>query len=363
MDHHIDQPSSHVPTHLDELQLAVLTQQNRRLTREILPFEVRHYQHQDELNILEHTTKQLKYHYSAVEQQPHLSLPEKASQFSRTAFLSYLFEIYGTQLTKGSVLFICDPLTNSYISLIYDTLFHLLSNTLFEFLNGIWSEIKPSDKEGLCRKSSFEFLKRLAPAPNTNTLPFRKESVHKIARQEIEGFAQLLKIYISSVTDADLNDEEIFDSLTLLSWYLHRFLKSLVRHIFPATKLKAEIYPRIITKIPETPHYIYDPNWFPQNFVNITEIPSEAIQKLSINHQNIEIKNYNAEIQPFTSTNIIENANTSLEVSPIENMETLIHSQQLESRINETTETDFNSTLLDDGTLFSSHTVNTLIEL
>ena len=44
-------------------------------------------------------------------------------------------------------------------------------------------------------------------------------------------------------------------------------------------------------------------------------------------------------------------------------METIIHSQQLESRINETTETDFNSTLLDDGTLFSSHTVNILIDL
>ena len=43
-------------------------------------------------------------------------------------------------------------------------------------------------------------------------------------------------------------------------------------------------------------------------------------------------------------------------------METIIHSQQSESRINETTETDFNSTLLDDGTLFSSHTVNTLID-
>ena len=44
-------------------------------------------------------------------------------------------------------------------------------------------------------------------------------------------------------------------------------------------------------------------------------------------------------------------------------METIFHSQQLESRINDTTETDFNSTLLDDGTLFSSHTVNTLIDL
>ena len=97
--------------------------------------------------------------------------------------------------------------------------------------------------------------------------------------------------------------------------------------------------------------------------MNIKEIPSETIQKLSINHQNIEIKNYNAETQPFTSTNIIESTNNSLEVSLIENMETIIHSRQSESRINKTTETDFNSTLLDDGTFFSSHTVNTLINL
>ena len=43
MDHHIDQPSSHVPTHSDELQLVALTQQNKRLINEILPFEVKHY--------------------------------------------------------------------------------------------------------------------------------------------------------------------------------------------------------------------------------------------------------------------------------------------------------------------------------
>ena len=58
MDHHIYQPSSHVPTHSDELQLAVLLQQNKRLKREILPFEVKYYQHQDELNILLNTAKQ-----------------------------------------------------------------------------------------------------------------------------------------------------------------------------------------------------------------------------------------------------------------------------------------------------------------
>ena len=173
----------------------------------------------------------------------------------------------------------------------------------------------------------------------------------------------LLHFYLGIYTDADLNEEEIFDSLTLLSWYLHRFWKSLVRHVFPAAKLIAETYPRIITKIPETLHYIYDPNCFQQNFVDITEIPSETIQKLSINHQHIEIKNYKDATRTFTSTNITEKTNTSLEVSPIENMETIIHSQPLESRINETKETDFNSTHLDDGTLFSSHTVNTLIDL
>ena len=94
MDHHIDQPSSNIPTHSDELQLAVFTQQKKRLTRKILPFEVRCYKHQDELNILLHTAKQLKYHYFAVEQQPLLSLAEKASLVSGTAFLSCLVEIY-----------------------------------------------------------------------------------------------------------------------------------------------------------------------------------------------------------------------------------------------------------------------------
>ena len=128
-------------------------------------------------------------------------------------------------------------------------------------LNGVWSEIQPSDTEGIFRKSSFEFLKRLASTLNANALHSRKESGHKIARQETEGFTHLLKIYISSVTDADLNEEEIFHSLTLLAWYLHRFWKSLVRHIFPATKLiETEIYPRIIPKLPETLYYIYDPS-------------------------------------------------------------------------------------------------------
>ena len=151
-----------------------------------------------------------------------------------------------------------------------------------------------------------------------------------------------MKIYIDSLKDADLNEEEIYDSLALLSPYTDTFWKSLVRHIF---------------------HYIYNPSWFPETFVNIPQIPSETFQNFSINHHNVEIKNYNAEIQPFTCTNNPENTNTSLERSSIENMDTLINPQHADTRMNETTETEFNSTFLDDGTLFSSHTVNTLIDL
>ena len=78
-----------------------------------------------------------------------------------------------------------------------------------------------------------------------------------------------------------------------------------------------------------------------KNLVNIPEIPSENIQKLSINHRNIEIKNYNAETQPFTFTNMPENTKIYLEASPIENMDTIIHNQQPDTRMNENTETAF----------------------
>ena len=132
-----------MPTHSDELQLAVFTQQNKRLQEDILPFEVKHYQHQDELSILLNTAKLLKNHYFAAEQQPLLSSPEKTSRVSRTAFLFYLVEIYGAQLTKGSVLFICDPLTSKYYSLIYDTLFNPLSDTLFDFFNEYGQRYNP----------------------------------------------------------------------------------------------------------------------------------------------------------------------------------------------------------------------------
>ena len=82
--------------------------------------------------------------------------------------------------------------------------------------------------------------------------------------------------------------------------------------------------------------------------------------KTKIDHNSIEIKVHNAENQPFTLTNIPLITNTSLEASPKENMDTITQSKPMNSNLNETTETNFNSTLIDDGTLFSSHTVNTL---
>ena len=58
-----------------------------------------------------------------------------------------------------------------------------------------------------------------------------------------------------------------------------------------------------------------------------------------MHRHNVEIKNYYAEIQPFFCTNNPENVNTSLETSPIKSMDTIIRSQQTDTRLNEITET------------------------
>ena len=67
MNHHIGQTSSKTDPHSDEIQLAVLTQKKKRLQRDISPFEGNHYRHQEELNLLQNTPKQLKYHFFAAE--------------------------------------------------------------------------------------------------------------------------------------------------------------------------------------------------------------------------------------------------------------------------------------------------------
>ena len=95
MDHHVDQPSfitvrnTNVPIHSDELQLAVLAQQNKRLICDILPFEVKHYQHQDELNILLTTAKQIKFLFCSRATASTLFTRESITCF--TSYLSLIF--------------------------------------------------------------------------------------------------------------------------------------------------------------------------------------------------------------------------------------------------------------------------------
>ena len=65
------------------------------------------------------------------------SQSEKALQIARTAFLSNLIEIYGQQLTKNSILLNGNLITNGTVLPIFQTLFCLLSDALFEFMRGV----------------------------------------------------------------------------------------------------------------------------------------------------------------------------------------------------------------------------------
>ena len=161
--------SSKSDTHSGELKLAIFAQQNKRILRDNKPFQISHYQKQDDLNILLNTAQSLKQHYFRVKLQP------------------------------------------------LDSSFSLPSGFLYVFLNYVYAELQPSDRAGAFRKSSFKFLKQLASTTNTATTQSRKETVHKIASNETEGLNHLLKLYVSSVKDADLPEDEILDSLTLLS--------------------------------------------------------------------------------------------------------------------------------------------------
>ena len=77
-------------------------------------------------------------------------------------------------------------------------------------------------------------------------------------------------------------------------------------------------------------------------------MPSEIIQQLKIYLSQIKPRNHNAKNQPFTFTNSTDR---------------IVHSQPMDKKSNEPTETDFCSTLLDNGTLFLSHTINTLLQI
>ena len=66
-------------------------------------FEIVQIHKVDHLYILLSSALQLKAHYFNKEQQNFFSLPEKSSQKSRTAFPSYLIEVYGQQITKSTI--------------------------------------------------------------------------------------------------------------------------------------------------------------------------------------------------------------------------------------------------------------------
>ena len=74
----------------------------------------------------------------------------------------------------------------------------------------------------------------------------------------------------------------------------------------------------------------------------------------------LKLKNTTPKNQAVTFTNIAENIITSLEASPTGYIDTIVHSKSSNTNPNETKESDKNSKLLDDRTLFSSDTVNTL---
>ena len=88
-------------------------------------------------------------------------------------------------------------------------------------------------------------------------------------------------------------------------------------------------------------------------FITINEKLSEIIPRLKIDHEQIQLKSHNAENQIYTLTNI---TNTSLEASPT--IDTIIHSQHMDSNSNETTETDLFH-IIKRGNTILSHAIKT----
>ena len=93
-------------------------------------------------------------------------------------------------------------------------------------------------------------------------------------------------------------------------------------------------------KLPEIQHYIYDPKFFSEKFINIAiGLQSEIIQKLKIDHNNIK-ETKPPKINHLLSQTFQKKTNTSFEVHQ-QKRDTVIHSRQMNSNINEATDTDF----------------------
>ena len=140
MSHQTGQTASKLDTHSDELHLVVLTQQNKRLLHEKLPFKIAQYQHQDELNFKDSETIQISLFCSRATASPLFTGQSFTSLTDCFSFISNRNLPSSTHKSLISVF--CDPLTKSYFSLIYDFLNKPLSDTLFEFFHRSFDRIR-----------------------------------------------------------------------------------------------------------------------------------------------------------------------------------------------------------------------------
>ena len=138
------------------------------------------------------------------------------------------------------------------------------------------------------------------------------------------------KTYISSAKDANLPQEEILDSLAFLSWYMHRFWKNLVRHIFQATKIYSQHIHLINRSTTRNTTLYLGSKLVSGIFCNYHRSTVRNYTKLKIDRKISEIKNYNAKNQPFAFSNFTKKTNKSLEAPSIENID-IVNSRPMDS--------------------------------
>ena len=85
------------------------------------------------------------------------------------------------------------------------------------------------------------------------------------------------------------------------------------------------------------------------------------MQKPQIDKQQITFRNHNVENSTFTVDDVTEST-FSLEIltSGPQNFDSIFHTQHMDTNSKETNVTDFHSTLLQGGTMFLSHTFETM---
>ena len=129
MSHHNRQTSIQSNAYSNETQLSLLRQQNKRFKIVIKPSEITKIWKADEFILLLNTILQQKNQYFSIEQLPPLSPGKGGTSYSnKFSFISRREKCY--TFYNWHSFFV------SVTSLIYDTLFHPLSDTLFEFLKG-----------------------------------------------------------------------------------------------------------------------------------------------------------------------------------------------------------------------------------